>query len=99
MRLTADQQQAIHRIVEEQLGTQAEVRLFGSRLNDHAKGGDIDLLVELNQPLDNPAEVAAGLSARIMRAMRGRKVDVLIAATNLPELPIHRIARAQGALL
>lgn len=99
MRLTPFQKQAIHRIVAEQLGSDARVLLFGSRLDDNARGGDVDLLVELNYPLTNPAETAASISVAVMRALNGRKIDVVLSAPNLPEQPIHRIAREQGALL
>mgnify|MGYP001128587295 CR=1 FL=1 len=99
MRLGLDQQQAIQRAVCEVFGPDARVRLFGSRLDDDAKGGDIDLLVEVNEPIDVPAELAARLSVKVMRACNGRKVDVVLAAPNLEVMPIHEIARRQGVLL
>jgi predicted nucleotidyltransferase len=99
MRLTPLQKQSIHRIVEETLGSDARVLLFGSRLDDNARGGDVDLLIELIYPLANPAETAATVSVAVMRALGGRKVDVVLSAPNLPDQPIHRIAREQGALL
>lgn len=99
MRLGLDQQQAIQRAVREVFGPDARVRLFGSRLDDEAKGGDIDLLVEVNEPIDVPAELAARLSVKVMRACNGRKVDVVLTAPNLEVMPIHEIARRQGVLL
>lgn len=47
MRLNDSQIAAIRRVVAEQAGEEAQVRLFGSRLNDQAKGGDVDLLVQV----------------------------------------------------
>jgi predicted nucleotidyltransferase len=99
MRLSATQCEAIRAIVNNSLGPTARVRLFGSRLDDSAKGGDVDLLVELDVPVEAPATLAAKLSVQFMRALGGCKVDVLVAAPNLAELPIHRIAREQGVLL
>ncbi|WP_404297301.1 nucleotidyltransferase domain-containing protein [Halomonas sp.] len=78
---------------------EAVVRLFGSRLDDAAKGGDIDLMVELDEAVEHPARLSAWLSVKVMRATQGRKVDVILAAPNLEELPIHRIAREQGIIL
>ena len=49
--------------------------------------------------VDNPALIAAQLSARVSRAMHGRKVDVLLSAPNLMRLPIHDIAFKEGRLL
>jgi predicted nucleotidyltransferase len=95
MRLTGTQRQTIRRIVIEELGDSVTVKLFGSRLDDAARGGDIDLLVELAEPVEHPARLSARLSVRIMRAMHGRKVDVLLSAPNLSEQTIHRLAREQ----
>ncbi|WP_417581835.1 nucleotidyltransferase domain-containing protein [Nitrincola sp.] len=99
MRLTQQQQKAIHKAVIDVCGPSARVRLFGSRLDDHAKGGDIDILVEIDEPINTPAELSAKLSVKIMRLCNGRKVDVILLAPNLPSLPIHEIAKQQGALL
>jgi len=99
MRLTAEQASTIRRIASEVAGADSVVRLFGSRLDDDARGGDIDLLVRTAQPVDNPALVAARLAARCMRALHGRRVDVLLAAPNLETLPIHMIAEAEGVRL
>lgn len=46
MHLTKQQTHTIIQTVSRLAGTGALVRLFGSRLNDQAKGGDIDLLIE-----------------------------------------------------
>lgn len=99
MRLTDDQVQTIRCLAAEIAGAQARVRVFGSRLDDDARGGDLDLMLELPDPVDNPALIAAMLSARISRAMHGRKVDVLLSAPNLMRLPIHDIAFQEGILL
>jgi len=99
MRLTDDQIDAVRRITCRVMGSQARVRVFGSRLDDTALGGDLDLMVELTEPVDNPALVAARLSGLVSRAMYGRKVDVLLSAPNLLRLPIHDVAFQQGQLL
>lgn len=83
----------------EVLGFDAPIRLFGSRLRDGARGGDVDLLLELEQRPENPAWLAATLAGMVSRRMHGRKVDVLIAAPGLINLPIHDLARAEGVLL
>ena len=75
------------------------MRLFGSRLDDGARGGDLDLMLELPDPVANPALLAARLSAQVSRLMHGRKVDVLLSAPNLMRLPIHDMAFKEGKLL
>ena len=75
------------------------MRVFGSRLDDAERGGDLDLLLELPESVDNPALMAAQMSAKVSRAMHGRKVDVLLSAPNLMHLPIHDTALNEGILL
>jgi predicted nucleotidyltransferase len=99
MRLTDSQIDAIRRLVIEVAGDRARVRVFGSRLDDAARGGDLDLMLELPEPVDNPALIAARLAAKVSRSMFGRRVDVLLSAPNLMRLPIHDIAFNEGQLL
>ena len=99
MRLTDDQIQVIRQLARQVAGSQSRVRVFGSRLDDAAQGGDLDLMLELQDPVDNPALIAAQMSARVSRAMHGRKVDVLLSAPNLMRLPIHDVAFREGKLL
>lgn len=99
MRLTDEQIQAIRQLTREVAGDKAKVRVFGSRLDDTLRGGDLDLLVELPEPVDNPALLAAQMSTRVSRALQGRKVDVLLSAPNLLHLPIHDVAFQEGKLL
>ena len=56
-------------------------------------------MLELPEPVDNPALIAAQMSARVSRAMHGRKVDVVLSASNLMRLPIHDVAFKEGILL
>lgn len=99
MRLTNPQILAIRQFAQQIAGDQSRVRIFGSRLDDAAHGGDIDLMLELSAPVANPALMAARMSAQVSRAMLGRKVDVLLSAPNLMRLPIHEIAFKEGQLL
>lgn len=99
MRLTDRQIGQIRQLAQQIAGEGAHVRLFGSRLDDAAHGGDVDLLLELTMPVENPALMAARMSARVSRIMGGRKVDVLVSAPNLLHSPIHEVAMKQGRLL
>ena len=99
MRLSQEHIRALKRLAEEEAGPSARLRLFGSRLDDAARGGDVDLLLELDAPGAHPAPLIARLAARASRAMDGRKVDVLLLAPTLMRQPIHDIAQRQGILL
>lgn len=99
MRLSPEQVAIILQTTAETFGPEARVWLFGSRVDDRKRGGDIDLLVESEHPIDAPAFRAARLAARLQRQMQGRKVDVLLLAPNLRHLPIHDAARREGLVL
>lgn len=99
MRLNEETRDGIRAIVARSAGTAARVRVFGSRLDDNAKGGDLDLLLECAEEVVAPAALAATVGARVSRLLHGRKVDVVVSAPNLASLPIHDIARLEGELL
>lgn len=99
MRLTPAQVAVLKSTARAVLGDDAQVTLFGSRVDDSAKGGDVDLMIEVHQPLAEPALMSARIASRISRAMQGRKVDVLLKALNLAEHPIHHAALQQGITL
>jgi hypothetical protein len=56
-------------------------------------------LLDIPTPVEQPALLAATLSARVSRFMRGRKVDVVIHAPNLMRQPIHDIVLREGIVL
>lgn len=99
MRLTPAQIHTIKSTAQAVLGEGVQITLFGSRVHDDQKGGDVDLMLEVPAAIDEPALMAARVATRVSRAMHGRKVDVLLKAPNLLEQPIHRIARQQGVRL
>ncbi|MGQ0711364.1 MAG: nucleotidyltransferase domain-containing protein [Rhodoferax sp.] len=99
MRLNTAQIHSIRSAVHALAPEGSSVWLFGSRVNDNARGGDIDLLLQVDGPVAEPARLCATVAARISRSLQGRKVDVLVQAPNLKTLPIHAIALAQGIRL
>ena len=99
MRLTEHQVQAIRDATIEVVGHVAPVWLFGSRVNELTRGGDVDLMVQLTEPVNDPASLMIKLSTKVSKSMHGRKVDVLIEAPNLKYFPIHDMVKAHGVLL
>ena len=99
MRLSLSTRSTIRDTVRSVVGPDATVRLFGSRTDDDALGGDIDLLVESNQVIAQPALVGARIGACLQLALGDQRIDVVIAAPNIPEQSIHSIARATGVML
>lgn len=99
MRLTEAQLTAIRNSATEVFGEHAGVWLFGSRVDDTRRGGDIDLLVSPN--LSDAAErLAAKLRflARLERRLGERKIDVVVAAPD-DEREIVKAAREHGVRL
>lgn len=80
-------------------GPQARALLFGSRTDDSARGGDIDLLVELPQAGANPLGLSLRLSARIQRRIGLHRIDVLVADPATPVTPLLARARRDGVAL
>ena len=96
MRLSAGQINIIRQTVATLAGPAAVTRVFGSRTDDGLRGGDIDLYVELKEPVDSAVRLSARIGARLQQLLGDRRIDVLISAPNLPQHPIHRIARETG---
>ena len=99
MRLSQDMCSYIKRQAKKVVAADASVLVFGSRVDDSAKGGDLDIIVESNIPILEPALASSRLAAQISRRMLGRKVDVLLTAPNIAKLPIHEIAKNSGVKL
>lgn len=65
MRLTDDATARIKGTISERIGTSARVTLFGSRVDNGARDGDIDVLVEVSGPIERRVWAACGLEARL----------------------------------
>ncbi len=98
MRLTLDQQAAIRSAVAETFGDAARVWLFGSRVDDKKRGGDIDLLIVTSQS-DVAAIVRAELAflTKLQMKLGEQKIDVLVDyPTRRHTPPIFAIAKQTG---
>lgn len=99
MRLSTEVRKAIAEAAGETFPPGTVVRLFGSRLDDAARGGDIDLLVELPTALAPDALVDRRnrFIARLYRALGEQRIDVIVAAQDEPdERPVVHAARRLG---
>jgi uncharacterized protein len=96
MRLTPYEQTIIKAASQEHFD--APVRLFGSRLIDTRRGGDIDLYIE--SPLKGAQAFARELAmtADIWRKLGEQKIDIVL-SDGEHLLPIHERARQEGVWL
>lgn len=102
MRLTTKDKLAIEQAARECFAPGSTVLLFGSRLDDTRRGGDIDLLVEPPTPLAprDLVERRNRFIARIFRLLGERRIDVLIVpAGALDDRPVIQAARREGRVL
>ena len=93
MRLTEPEQQVIRQTIAA-ADPQAVIYLFGSRADDVARGGDIDLLV-LSSRID--LMVKLDILAELHRRLGEQRIDLVV----YPALsePFARIAAAEGVRL
>ena len=99
MRLTPAQEQLIKSTVDRVLCTESRVWLFGSRVNDDLRGGDIDLLVETEAAFPNRAKILCRLYGALIFALGDRKLDVLLKDARPHDAAIFSIAKRPGVLL
>jgi uncharacterized protein len=78
VRLTTQQTQAIITAFLEVFG-KGEIRLFGSRVDDSRRGGDIDLYV-IPASQDKLGEARIHFLARLKRRIGEQRIDLVIAA-------------------
>jgi predicted nucleotidyltransferase len=98
MRLTAQEIDAIKTAAAEAFGADAVVRLFGSRVHDHLRGGDIDLLIEVDDPqIDTRTE--ARFLDRLFERIDEQRVDIVYTGRDHDPAPIVAIARRDGVRL
>ncbi|MCW0485050.1 nucleotidyltransferase domain-containing protein [Gaoshiqia sediminis] len=77
MRLTRFQIDSINKLAKKHFGQETTVYLFGSRTDDHKKGGDIDLLINNTQEETLSLEAKIRFLAQLKAEIGDRKIDVV----------------------
>ena len=99
MRLTPAQIDTIKTTAQAVLGEGTQVTLFGSRVDDDKKGGDIDLLVESSIPVINKPQVVGKMYAQLIRQLGDRKIDILVKDPTSVPTAVFEIALQTGIRL
>ena len=89
MRLSEQHQVLIFRALKKHFGEQSRIWLFGSRVDDSARGGDIDLYIE--PEVQSPAGIVdARIAAMvdIYQQLGEQKIDLVINRFAGPKLAI-----------
>ncbi len=80
------------------IASDAVVWLFGSRVRDEARGGDIGVMIEA-PGIDNPLEQKINFRLAFEDRWREQKLDVIVHDIYHDDLPIHNLVRATGIRL
>ena len=101
MRLTPEQVNIIKRVVVDTFGYAARIWLFGSRVDDHKRGGDIDLLIETEETdVTRIVKTELAFLVKLQRQLGEQKIDVLVDyPTRKVTPPIFEVAKQTGILL
>jgi predicted nucleotidyltransferase len=101
MRLTPEQVNIIKRAVVDTFGYAARIWLFGSRVDDHKRGGDIDLLIETEETdVTRIVKTELAFLVKLQRQLGEQKIDVLVDyPTRKVTPPIFEVAKQTGILL
>lgn len=94
MRLTPEQIQTIKSTASTVLGEGVRVTLFGSRLDDAKKGGDVDLYIETAEP-----DLMRKIHCKVqLQDKLDMPVDLIVKPLG-DRSPISQIARQEGVVL
>ncbi len=98
MRLTSVEIDAIRHAACEVFGNAARVRVFGSRVRDDLRGGDLDLFVEVEE---GDASIANEQRLRdlIAPVLDDLRTDIILHERGRSLTPIEQIALRDGVLL
>lgn len=96
MRLEQRTLRVIKELAEKYFGEDCEVRIFGSRVDDTKKGGDIDIYIETSVTegiLDRKVDFLTELKVRI----GDQKIDLIVKKRQEESgIPIYEFAKRKG---
>lgn len=92
MRITPNERSIIIETAAQVFGAATTVWLFGSRVDDAAKGGDVDLLVKLEMPVAHLAALVMRYNALLQMKLGLQKIDILVVDPSTTLKPIHQHA-------
>lgn len=98
MRLTPPEVAAIKAAAREAFGEKAVVRLFGSRVDDSLRGGDIDLHFTVNDGQQDYRH-AGSFKWKLFQLIDEQKVDLVFHVRGRELRLIDRVAIAEGIVL
>lgn len=95
MRLTSTQIELIRKATSQNFGEDASIWLFGSRLDDKKRGGDVDLYVETTHRHTLMSELRCKIA---LEDSLDLSVDLVVKEPG-KDKPIYNLAKTQGVRL
>jgi predicted nucleotidyltransferase len=99
VRLTKNEIEAINACARRFFGEHSVVRVFGSRTDDTAAGGDIDLHIEATSADLATLKNQLAFSAELKEMVGEQRIDVIVRPPAYDPQPIDRIALETGVTL
>jgi uncharacterized protein len=99
MRLSNQARQIVRDTAREIFGDNAKVIVFGSRVDDERCGGDLDILVQTDEPVRERRRKTLQLTARLQMRLGDQPIDVLLLDPETILQPIHEEAMRTGVRL
>lgn len=96
MRLTDTQRTVIREEAQRHFGAGARILLFGSRVHDALRGGDIDLYLETKGSAEETLARELALQAALQRRLGEQRIDIVVHRAGGPLRPIDLEARKNG---
>lgn len=98
MRLTEHEVAAIKRAATAAFGASVIVRLFGSRVDDRKRGGDIDLHFEVDDGCDSDAAIDR-FEDILFREIDEQRIDKIFSVRGTVRRPFEQIGYRDGIVL
>lgn len=98
MRLKPQEIDAIKTAAADVFGPGVVVRLFGSRVHDDARGGDIDLHLEVDE-MEDEWRAKDRFLDKLFAHMEPQKVDIIFSIRGKQPQAFERIAYRDGVVL
>jgi hypothetical protein len=99
MRLNEQQRRIIREEVADTFGTEASVQLFGSRVDDMRRGGDVDLYIEAEGTPSELLDRELSLYARLQKRLGEQRIGIVVHGHGSPLRAVDRHSRETGVTL
>ena len=100
MRISEQEKTAIIKSAKNVFGKNIKVYLFGSRVDNNKKGGDIDIYIKLPEPINSTDKLSKKISLNtvLINLLGDQKFDIIV-NDNTDDKLIYKVAEQEGVRL